>query len=437
MDDELGTEAHHQIKILIDDFLKEKLKLKLTSNLSEAEITSLFNDWIEQSSKNASNLQPATHILKAIHPEAKGTNLFCPPSLLKRHPLVGTHCLGQNLTPDMIGSAAYFRIYNFLQLENNGQSLLTLMQNKDSSIATALSSDREKANNLINDFITIIKPKSSIPTSHVYAKQIYWLVGDDPVDNNQYCLFSPLYPSSLSYYIYQIIREDLFGEISTKVRQSKKDNEYSDIELHEYPNYKIQKFGGTKPQNISFLNSKRQGENYLLASVPPVWKSTQVKEPRGQRSIFDLFGKLPEVNRIIKKLKHFLESDPPKTFETRNYRDDLLEEIIGELYQYRLQFQELTPGWTSRCELSISEQLWLDPQRCFFDSNFAIQWRQGGWEKEIRHRFSNWMNRMLGDNLPLGDIEQAFWMDTLDDEIWRKELDMELRLLESSEITNA
>ena len=54
--------------------------------------------------------------------------------------------------------------------------------------------------------------------------------------------------------------------------------------VEAYASLAVQELGGTKPQNISQLNSERRGDNYLLASLPPVWKTVAVQPVHGSRT---------------------------------------------------------------------------------------------------------------------------------------------------------
>lgn len=68
-----------------------------------------------------------THTLKAIHPDAKGTNLYCLPNSLPQHALVGSHCLDDDFAGDVVGNAAALDVYKLLKLEHDGQTPLDLL----------------------------------------------------------------------------------------------------------------------------------------------------------------------------------------------------------------------------------------------------------------------------------------------------------------------
>ncbi len=88
--------------------------------------------------------------------------------------------------------------------------------------------------------------------SDTLAKQVYF-----PVNESEYHLLAPLYASSLSHALYGQVEEARFGENAKAARECRK-KEDSKTVIVNYPDLAIQKFGGTKPQNVSRLNSLRR-----------------------------------------------------------------------------------------------------------------------------------------------------------------------------------
>src|SRR5690606_31444829 len=96
----------------------------------------------------------------------------------------------------------------------------------------------------------------------------------------------------------------------------------------------VQKMGGTKPQNISQLNSERGGNNYLLGSLPPKWRSRDLRMPWHVNSIFEgTFGNREVVRNTLRQLLRFLERDPASNRDTRNQVDAYIDTLIDELAQ--------------------------------------------------------------------------------------------------------
>lgn len=414
----------------IEHFLKERLDAKLDKLKSDdpklEELTAQLKAqhaqeaWLEDAARRVTQIQIVTHTLKPIHPDARGTNLFRAPNSLPAHQEVGSHALGQHFSSDVVGNAAALDVYKLLKLTVEDVSLLAWMQTDDPDLLAAMSEDTDKAREWQEAFTGITAPRSATPSSHTLAKQLYWLAGDDPADDSQYHLLAPLYSSTFAHAVFQTINEDRFGESGKLGRQARREHRHHDTGYREYPDLAVQKFGGTKPQNISQLNSERGGNNYLLASRPPTWKSRGVKTPLFIESVFPRFSRIDEVRRTVRTLRDFLQSAPPPNKDTRNHRDALLDRLIDELADFAHPLQQALPaGWTRHadCRLPTAEQLWLDPRRAegkeAVDEEFRAAWLNMDWPTEVGRRFGNWLNHELGQTLPLGDIEGRHWRDEL------------------------
>lgn len=439
------------IRNLIEHFIAERLATKL-EGLSEddpkrAALIEQYQPavWLEDAARRAGQIQAVTHTLKAIHPDAKGTNLYCQPNDLPQHGLVGSHCLDDDFAGDVVGNAAALDVYKLLKLEHEGQPLLSLLLDADADALSALHEHAEQADTLATAFTSITQARGGL-ASHTHGKQLYWLVGDDPRNDAHYHLLAPLYASSLAHRVYQGIQADRFGEPAKEARQARRDKQFHPGVIHEYPQLAVQKLGGTKPQNISQLNSERRGDNYLLASLPPSWQQRDVQLPINTRdgSIFPALGKRPAVAEAVRSLRDFLLSGPPPNVHTRNSRDQLLTELIDELLLYAVELWAFEPGWSARpeCNLNRAEQLWLDFRRAEQDEIFASEWRRMEWVDEIRERFANWLNARLVSKLSVGDVENSYWAKQfgsnalwLDlhwlNQAWSKQFEREQRELEA------
>lgn len=368
--------------------------------------------WLADAARRVSQLQVVTHSLKAIHPDAKGTNLYVEPSQLSKGGLVGSHCLPADFQGDVVGNAAALDVYKFLKLEWQGRSLLELALAFDKELIDALSQDREESESWVRAFASITEPKGA-PSSHVMGKQLYWLVGDDPTDDKSYHLLAPLYATALTHRFYAQVSPNtwFFGDHNKAARKALKEKSPFQGGYTSYPNLVVQKLGGTKPQNISQLNSERGGQNYLLASLPPNWQTREVYAP--MRDPFRALKGRPDVRHVLGELKRFLETDPAKNMHTRDLRDDLTAMLVDELMLFTLDIHSLSPGWTSdeRCQLALEEQYWLDPGRADEDGEFAEARRRSNWHEVVSSRAANWLNRELNSNNPLGfgDAEHHHW----------------------------
>jgi CRISPR-associated protein Csy1 len=140
------------------------------------------------------------------------------------------------------------------------------------------------------------------------------------------------------------VQEDRFGEANKAARQARRERKAHSGVFHDYPGLAVQNMGGTKPQNISQLNSERRGMNYLLSSLPPQWQASAVRLPVHAESVFDrLFIARPEVRRAVRTLRKFLESDPEPNLATRERREAMVDTLLDELVALAAELQQLLP----------------------------------------------------------------------------------------------
>lgn len=413
-----------QIKAVIDVFLQERLQPKL-EKLKPAEdeqrqqllLDYLPANWLSDAARRVGQIQQVTHALKFTHPDARGSSLSVAGNLAVGERAVGTHTVADTLSPDVVGNAAALDVYKFLRLSAGGKTILDLAVTDDPALATALSDDADQAQAWMSAFSSLAQAKGQ-PASNKLAKQVYW-----PVKGKDYHLLAPLFPTSLVHGLWKRIREDRFSDEAKAAREARRNGAAHPYGYCEYPNVAIQNFGGTKPQNISQLNSERYGENFLLPSLPPSWKSAEVRPPLAVNSVFErIFGSRPRVRELVRILRDFLVSvEHAGTNERiRNKRAELAALIRDEAFQYAAELQQLEPGWTAQpeCQLNSAEQCWLDPERAEQDADFASLRRRGDWPDEICRRFGNWLNaRLTTPNTPMGAVEAAHWRDVLNEEM--------------------
>lgn len=423
MQDSQDPEGTRRIRASIAAFLQDRLQTRLdklaVDDPKRAELIAQFEPdaWLEDAARRVRQIQTVTHALKPIHPDARGTNLYVVPSQLPPLDLVGSHVLGQGFVSDVVGNAAALDVYKFLRLQVDGRSLLDGLLADDPVVVRALSADPKRAKQWQIAFVGLTQGKDGALASHTRAKQVYWLAGEDATDDAQYHLLAPLYATSLAHAVHEVVQEDRFGETNKAARAARRaGEEHADV-LREYPNLAVQKFGGTKPQNISQLNSERGGVNYLLASLPPQWRPRKLRQPWGVTSVIDqMLLHRDGVRPTVRALLRFLLAQPPSNADTRDRVDGYVSSLIDELVILATELQQGWPdGWTAdaRCELVPEEQLWLDPTRAEDDEAFRRQWMQMDWPAQVGHRFGNWLNAQLSGRLPVGEAEQRQWRKEL------------------------
>jgi CRISPR-associated protein Csy1 len=399
------------LRLLIEKFLSERLMGKLEKlspddpKRTELQAQFIPATWLADAARRVVQIQAVTHSLKPIHPDAKGSSLYREPGQLKASKSVGTHSLGSSFSADVVGNAAALDVYKFLKLSHQGHSLLELAVHGDTDLGAALSDKAALAQQWMAAFASLAETRGSV-SSHTNAKQLYWLVGNDAHDDGAYHLLAPLYPTSLVHHVYQQLQDDRFGEEAKAARAARKAGTHHARPVREYPQLAIQKLGGTKPQNISQLNSERRGDNCLLASVPPVWKSEEVRPLLRVNSLFKVYGRRRAVAQQARSLRLFLQGVPPANEPTRRQVREWVQSLIDELVQFQAELLTLVPGWsqTDECLLSADQRAWLDPEG---QEPGAVD--QDDATEAVAADFARWVNTQLHDPLPAGDPEFLYW----------------------------
>ena len=383
---------------------------------------------ILEKGRKANGMTIATHITKGIHPDLKikhTTNLAVCFEELPTLDELGSHVLNsQESLADATGDGAYnasaYELYLLLDCKVEGATLGALLQSSDADAVSALGHEPVEAEQVAEEIVFLLENKCVKPATHALGKQIYWLSGTNPSSDKDYCLLAPLYPASLVHQAYLQIHPTRYGLKNLAARKARRDGNVHECAYEEYPDWALQKMGGTKPQNVSHLNSERRGDNYLLSSLPPpAWKTNQRYLPLHANSVFErAFGARRTVRATVKAFLAFLLTDPESNRHTRQKVDDFLDNLIDELIVYAGELQSQPAGWTldERYDnLALSEKLWLDSQRAAMpdEGEFAQHWHRQEWPEQVGKRFAHWLNAQLQGKLPVGDAEAREWQRVL------------------------
>jgi CRISPR-associated protein Csy1 len=420
-------------------FIEARREAKFKGKEADADAVSKYDytAWLADAARRVGQIQAVTHVLKATHPDARGTSLHASPDKLTQHAEIGTHTLGNDYAEDIVGNAAALDVFKFLKTEVDGRRLLDWIQEGDSDLARALHSDAATAADWMHAFNGLVR-SGTAPVSHQAAKQVYWLVGEEPANDNGYHLLEPLFPSSLVHAIHAEVQDARFGESNKLAREARRDNKPHELPYRAYINLVARKLGGTKPQNVSQLNSERGGVNYLLASLPPTWESDRPRNLLKLDTSMDRLAYFKDIRRLVKLLADFLLTDPPPNDATRTRRREIEQELGNQFAVFAAETRaRFDPGWTRDpdCSLPLCEQLWLDPERTELpirqdpqhpewsqqDMVFNEAYAWGDWPDEVAGRFANWVNGQLhkAGLTTVGDAEYRYWAkQAIEDAAW-------------------
>lgn len=433
------------LRQMIEGYIAERKAEKLDkesdpSKCLEIEQKFVPSAWLQDAARRIGHIRLATHTGKHVHPSANTSALFVP------QPRAHTELVGSAVVPqenvDVVGSAASLDIYKLLRRSFEGETLLARLQRNDPEFQAALDADPEVAVKLMQSFRDFLQPPVQF-TAGIQAKQVYF-----PLQQEGYHLLTVLYPSSLAHEVWKRISASRFGEDAKAIRQQRYAGEHSDAESQEYPDLLAQGFGGTKPQNISQLNSDRRGTMWLLPSMPPVWRNPEMPLPR--KTIFGYYLRSRPVIQdavwqMAKRL-HVSRSDE-NHIDLRTELYGYVQTMIDDLILLAAQLQSQQENWsfdpdTEEPLLPTAEQIWLDPKARFdlylidqqggellpSEQAYLNQLRSDEWRSEVGRAFGTWLVEQLRQRLKKSRKEFEI-LDADEVRVYGRMLSNELQLM--------
>ena len=415
-----------EISTLIQAYIEQRRQTKLDeiekkknvkNAVSEIELATLneqiqtaYQDfdiqiWLTSAAVRAKQISLATHAVKFTHGSAKGSNILALASNTDA-PYLDSSAI---VTPavDAVGNAAALDVAKLLQLDDGNATLAVYLSQGDDHVLRSLASSDEQCQLWADGLRQALEVKT--PSSHTLAKQIYFPIGD-----NQYHLISPLYSSALAHELFHQVQHSRFSDEMKAARDARKKNQPSDVDVVRYSNLAVTISGGSKPQNISQLNSKRYGKTYLFPCTAPDWKS-QYQPPMFGSNWFDSREVGRDTYYLVKLLAEFLVKVKllDSNIRIRQRRDQLADQILDSILTLAVSHQTNTSGWSETSELSQAQQCWLDPQ--------AEHLYSGDWQTEISRDFGLWLNNRLEkasqQQLMLGSEALQHWQALCHDAI--------------------
>src|SRR6185312_1691722 len=102
------TDRGQAFRAAIAGFIDARRNAKLKGDDGDADAGSKYDfaGWIADAARRIGQIQAVTHVLKATHPDARGTSLHVTPSSLPHRAEIGSHLLGGDYAGDVVGNAA-------------------------------------------------------------------------------------------------------------------------------------------------------------------------------------------------------------------------------------------------------------------------------------------------------------------------------------------
>lgn len=376
-------------------FLSERKATKLKGISDEEQICKINEtfhpeNWLPDAAIRAGQLSLVSHPSKFTHPSAKTSSIISE-STFSADGFLRSGNVKSEL--DVFGNAAAMDVYKFLSLVlADGKTVLAHLEENTDLIQQQLKLASTPFDELRDNFLAIKQDKSSKIRTSGQVKQVYFPVPDD------YHLLSVLTPSGIMF----ALKDKIISIRPNKeVKEAKKNKVFDENGFDELYDLTIMGFGGTKPQNISVLNSKFYGETYLLPCIPPQFKKRDVQPPHSdffKNSIY------PSLYKDSFQAFHRLIAAKVNNINIRDGRDNVIDFVIDKLIECSWKIRQLDTGWSEKTTLPMYQRIWLD--------NAFVEERENSDDwlnlviKELAHWFIEGYKKVIGKDAELlGDEE--------------------------------
>ena len=374
------------------------LKKNIKASLSEEEILIKHEEcndifslevWLPNASRRAGQISMATHPCTFSHPSArKNKNDYVTSVIADTEQREDGLLRSGNMevSSDALGNAAALDVYKFLTLiMPDGKALIEHIK-RDSKLAQSLLKIKSKHYEALKEeFLKMIDSSSEEFVTSSKIKQVYFPVEED------YHQLSILTNSGILYYLKKRVNAIRFGkdeedkEKLKGLRALRKDNDFSEEGFSEIYNLTTIGYGGTKPQNISVLNSQNGGQAHLLHSMPPELKRRETNFPR--KNFFNESINIWHLKDTFQALYNIFKV-PNYTNEAmrsaRKYHyEQLIEKVIEQMWAVRLVSTEQYYEKTSL--LKSHQKVWL------YMDDIEKREESDDWLDKIIEELSSWI----------------------------------------------
>jgi len=348
-----------------------KKKKNLKPSMAEDEVLELHEKsaiefsrevWLPNASKRAGQISMATHPCTFSHPSARKNKNGYVTSIIANVEKSNDGFLrtgNVEVQRDALGNAAALDVHKFLTLVMpDGQQLIEHIKEETPLAIALLTINNKSYNELRDEFLAMVTSSTESVTSSK-IKQVYFPVEDG------YHQLSILTNSGMLFELRKRLNKIRFGvdeeekELLKSLRISKRNNEFTENSYREIFELTTIGYGGTKPQNISVLNSQNGGKAQLLNSMPPILESRDVHFPK-----VDFFKdsiNIWEFKSTFHSLHDLYKKDYPRNMEVRDKRDGYYGEIIDRIIErmYVVREVSINQYYEKNSKLKHHQKVWL------------------------------------------------------------------------------
>lgn len=351
-------------------------------------------DWFDAMVMHMNECHLASHVGKFTNPDIKTTVCSHSKKVAGYVTTGGSTCSLDILTPAQYLGSASLLLSPVTPDKNVLEAVITRDKELEKELEL-LSLPIEKLQKKVQEMLEDSQKEPEATDTHL--RQVYF-----PIAEGKYHLLSVMPSSCLALEMYQRIRA-INGH---KIDCCNKKSENYGKPCEEVTGLTMIGFGGTKPQNISALNSRCGGKAYLLSSLPPSLPARKIRLPKSDFFRESIWYK--QQSSALYRLHAYMKQDR-NTIEIRQAIHDLVDEMISAVLFAAYQIRAEKIGWNEEeaySQLPTAQKIWLDDA-------YAEERKETSWADDISSSFARWVIRsyekLLGeDAIKLGDAEHGF-----------------------------
>ncbi len=314
-----------------------------------------LEEWLPSASRRAGQMSISTHPCTFSHPSARRNKNGDVTPIIADVALANDGLLRSGnieVQSDALGNAAALDVYKFLNLVmSDGKKLIEHIEVESKFARSLLKIKSSEYAHLRDGFLEMVSSSEVLVTSGK-IKQVYF-----PVESNYHQL-SILSNSGIIYHLKKRIDTIRFGDEVKEAREKRKKEEFSELGYSEIYDLTTIGYGGTKPQNISVLNSQNGGKAYQLRSMPPELKRREIHFPK--RNFFQDSLRWWEVSKFFDALYRVYSVDY-NNVNIRNGRiyryEQLMDKIVEKMWDIRSVSSE--QYYEPNSKLKSHQKIWL------------------------------------------------------------------------------
>lgn len=351
-------------------------------------------DWFDAMVMQMNECHLASHIGKFTNPDIKTTVCSHSKKMAGYVTTGGSTCSLDILIPAQYLGSASLLLSPVTPDKNVLEAVITRDKELEKELEL-LSLPIEKLQKKVQEMLEDSQKEPEATDTHL--RQVYF-----PIAEGKYHLLSVMPSSSLALEMYQRIRA-INGH---KIDCCNKKSENYGKPCEEVTGLTMIGFGGSKPLNISALNSRCGGKTYLLSSLPPSLPARKIRLPKSDFFRESIWYK--QQSSALYRLHAYMKQDR-NTIEIRQAIHDLVDEMISAVLFAAYQIRAEKIGWNEEeaySQLPTAQKIWLDDA-------YAEERKETPWADDISSSFARWVIRsyekLLGeDAIKLGDAEHGF-----------------------------